>query len=65
MDVRSIRFRVAVVLAAVGTTVATLVAGASPAAAGGTPATPRLTWHACADGPPGAQCAVAYRAVGL
>ena len=59
MDVRSIRFRVAVVLAAAGTTVATLVAGASPAAAGGTPATPRLTWHACVDGPPGARCSVA------
>jgi len=59
MDVRSIRFRVAVVLAAAGTTVATLVAGASPAAAGGTPATPQLTWQACVDGPPGAQCSVA------
>jgi hypothetical protein len=56
--VRSIRFRVAAVLAA-ATIVATLVAGASPAADSGTPATPRLNWRACVDGPPGAQCSIA------
>ena len=58
MDVRSFRFRVVAVLAAVVTVAATLVAGTSPAAAGGGPAPPGCPGKPCADGPPGAQCAV-------
>jgi pimeloyl-ACP methyl ester carboxylesterase len=59
MGARSIRFRVLAAIVSATVTVTTLVAGASPATAGGGPSTPRLTWRACATGPAEAQCATA------
>jgi len=60
MNTRSVRFRVTSVLATAATVLATLVGAASPAAAGGGgPATPALSWQACAEGPETARCAVA------
>ncbi len=58
MDIRTVRFRVTSAVASVGIVAAALFAGAAPAAGAG-PATPSPAWQACAEGPAGAQCAVA------